>query len=252
MTIRTLVLALLAAATPAAAQDLRSRIEGAPDGTVRLSFAARAGVCGNGRNISTGGRHGGKDGWEHDCESGPVRVAIDVSGRRVGAVRTYVGGRWRNVNSGEITDLGMVSAPQAAAFFLALAEREERVKGDLVLPAILADSTEAWPSLLRIAKNDGVRTETRKHAVFWLSQEASEAAARGLTDIVNDSDDDREVRKQAVFALSQLPHDRGVPALIEVARTNKDREVRKSAIFWLGQSEDPRAIRLFEELLTKR
>ena len=250
MTYRTLVLALLAAAAPAAAQDLRSRIEGAPDGTVRLSFAARPGVCGNGRNISTG-RHGGKDGWEHDCESGPVRVAVDVSGRRVGAVRTYVGGRWRSV-AGEVTDLGMVSAPAASAYFLALVEREERVKGDLVLPAILADSTEAWPALLRIAKNDRVRTENRKHAVFWLSQEASEAATRGLTDIVNDDEDDREVRKQAVFALSQLPHDRGVPALIEVARTNKDREVRKSAIFWLGQSEDPRAIQLFEEILTKK
>jgi hypothetical protein len=250
MTYRTLVLALLAAAAPAAAQDLRSRIEGASDGTVRLSFAAKPGVCGNGRNISTG-RHGWKDGWEHDCESGPVRVAIDVSGRRVGAVRTYVGGRWRSVD-GEVTDLGMVSAPAASAYFLALAEREDRVRGDLVLPAILADSAEAWPALLRIAKNDQVRSETRKHAVFWLSQEASEAATRGLTDIVNDDDDDREVRKQAVFALSQLPHDRGVPALIEVARTNKDREVRKSAIFWLGQSEDPRAIQLFEELLTRK
>jgi hypothetical protein len=251
MTTRTMVLALLAAAAPAAAQDLRSRIEGAPNGTVRLSFAAKPGVCGNGRNISTG-RHGQKDGWEHDCESGPVRVAVDVDNGRVGAVRTYVGGRWRHVDSGEITDLGMVSAPAASAFFLALAEREDRVKGDLVLPAILADSAEAWPALLRIAKNDKVRNETRKHAVFWLSQEASDAATRGLTDIVNDDDDDREVRKQAVFALSQLPHDRGVPALIEVARTNKDREVRKSAIFWLGQSEDPRAIQLFEELLTKR
>ena len=79
-----------------------------------------------------------------------------------------------------------------------------------------------------------------------------EAATRGLNDIVVDSDVDREVREQAVFALSQRPREEAVPALIAVARTNKDPEVRKKALFWLGQSHDPRAIDLFEELLTKR
>jgi len=63
---------------------------------------------------------------------------------------------------------------------------------------------------------------------------------------------DREIREQAVFALSQRPKDEGVPALIRVARTNKDPEIRKRALFWLGQSGDPRALALFEELLTKR
>ena len=63
---------------------------------------------------------------------------------------------------------------------------------------------------------------------------------------------DREVRESAVFALSQRPREEGVPALISVARTNKDPEIRKKALFWLGQSDDPRAIDLFEELLTRR
>ena len=60
---------------------------------------------------------------------------------------------------------------------------------------------------------------------------------------------DLEVRKHAVFALSQRPPEEGVPALIRIARTNRDPELRKTALFWLGQSEDPRAISLFEELL---
>ena len=55
-----------------------------------------------------------------------------------------------------------------------------------------------------------------------------------------------------MFALSQRPRDEGVPALIYVARTNKDPEIRKKALFWLGQSNDPRALDLFEELLTKK
>ena len=54
-----------------------------------------------------------------------------------------------------------------------------------------------------------------------------------------------------MFALSQQPKDVGVPALIQVARTNRDPDVRRKAFFWLGQSGDPRAIALFEEVLTK-
>jgi HEAT repeat protein len=62
---------------------------------------------------------------------------------------------------------------------------------------------------------------------------------------------DREVRKSAVFALSQQPNSIGVPSLIRIARSNRDPEIRRSAIFWLGQSDDPRALALFEEILTK-
>jgi HEAT repeat protein len=88
--------------------------------------------------------------------------------------------------------------------------------------------------------------------VFWLGQAAGESATRDLNNIVLDNGIDREVREQAVFALSQRPHEEGVPALIAVARTNKDPEIRKKALFWLGQSNDPRALDLFEELLTRK
>lgn len=244
---------LMLAAMLLAAQDLRTRIEAAPDGIVRMSYAAKEGVCGNGRNNISTHRRGSKwrDGWEHDCDSGPVRVALDISGKRVYEVRTYVGGRWRTTE-GRVTDLGNVNSREAAAYFMGLAERADRVKGDVILPAVIADSAEVWRDLLRIAKNDRLAREPRKSAVFWLSQEASDAATAGLTELVDDDSEDREVRKQAVFALSQLDHDQGVPALIRVAKTNKDPEVRKSAIFWLGQSEDPRALSLFEEILATK
>lgn len=245
--------ALLMAAVLLAAQDLRTRIESAPDGIVRMSYAAKEGVCGNGRNNISTHRHGEKwrDGWESDCDAGPVRVALEISAKRVYEIRTYVGGRWRPVD-GRVTDLGTVGAREAAAYFMGLAERTDRVKGDVILPAVIADSADVWRDLLRIARNDNAAREPRKNAVFWLSQEASDAATAGLAELAEDDNEDREVRKQAVFALSQLDHDQGVPALIKVAKTNKDPEVRKSAIFWLGQSEDPRALKLFEEILAAK
>ena len=48
--------------------------------------------------------------------------------------------------------------------------------------------------------------------------------------------------------------DRDPPVTISrlvIAKQNSDPELRRKAIFWLGQSEDPRALSLFEELLTK-
>ena len=152
-----------------------------------------------------------------------------------------------------MVDLGMVPAREAADYLVSLAQTERGSMGEkAVFPATLADSADIWPALIKIARNPDVPRSTRTQSVFWLGQAAGDAATRGLNDIVVDNSVDREVREQAVFALSQRPRDEGVPALIAVARTNKDPEIRKKALFWLGQSHDPRAIDLFEELLTKK
>jgi hypothetical protein len=241
-------------AIPLQAQSLERRIAQAPDGLVRLSFAAREGVCGNGRNnINWNSRSDSdsRDGWSSDCDAGPVRIALEVLNGSVLSVHTYVGGRWREI-SRRTTDLGTVSSPEAAEYFLDLAESSRDVKGDVMVPALIADSFTAWPRLLQIGKNSSIRSNVRKQAIFWLSQEASAEATRGLTELAESDDGEREVRKQAVFALSQLRNNAGVPTMIRLARTDKDPVIRKQAIFWLGQSGDPRAIEFFEEVLTKR
>ena len=240
-----IALLLACAAAPLAAQDLGSRVGAAPDGLVRLSFASKPGVCGRGESISRGGH---RDGW--DCDEGPVRVALDVRGGQVTAVRTYVGGQWTRP-TGRVTDLGAVSAPVAARYLIGVAEKAG-VRGDPIFAATLADSAVIWPDLLRIGRNASLPRETRKQAVFWLSQDAGDAATRGLADLAEDQKQDRDVREQAVFALSQLDDDRGTEPLIRLAKTNPDPAIRKKAIFWLGQSEDPRALALFEELLTRK
>lgn len=245
---RTMMLLALAAggALPLAGQGLGAAVTQVREGTVRLSFAARAGVCGNGRNnISL--RDGGNRGeWASDCEAGPVRLVVERHGGKTTDVRSYVGGQWR----GQPTrDLGTVSAPEAARWLLAEAEQGGPAAEDHIFPAILADSFEAWPGLLRIAKNRDAGEKVRKSAVFWLSQAAGEKATEGLDSIVNDPRGDREVRESAVFALSQRPDGEGVPALIRLAKQDRDPEIRKKAMFWLGQSNDPRAVALFEEIL---
>jgi hypothetical protein len=255
--------ATLLVASTAQAQSLERRVASAADGTIRFSYAAKEGVYGNGRNQISWGCQDGRcrhnqtrdydDNWsdlETPCDSGPVRVALSKRAGKITDLRVYVGGEWRA--STTATDLGTIGTKDAATYLLDLARRDEsRASEKAIFATILADSVTVWPDLLKIAKDEDVSRKVRRSAVFWLGQAAGEAATRGLTDLVDDKNTDRDVRESAVFALSQRPHDEGVPALIRIAKANPDPELRRKAIFWLGQSEDPRALSLFEELLTK-
>jgi hypothetical protein len=259
-----IALAALAGPTAASAQSIASRVARVSNGTVRMSFNARPGICGSGSSIWYGGRghgrttwsddsHGSRDvEWENDCSMGPGRVVIDRQNGEVTDLRFYVGGRWRAAGAG-VVDLGMVPAREAAEYLVSVARSERGSMGEkAIFPATIADSAEIWPDLIKIARNSDVPRGTRTQSVFWLGQAAGDAATKGLNDIVVDNGVDQEVREQAVFALSQRPRAEAIPALIAVAKTNKDPEIRKKALFWLGQSGDPRALDLFEELLTKK
>jgi len=264
MIARLAVLMTLGATAVAAAQtvDIARRVTAAPDGQVRFSYAAREGVYGNGGgSIAWGCRNEGgrcrqtrndddESEWQSPCDTGPVRVSLTVHGGTVTSLRAYVGGQWRS--STGATDLGTVSTRDATRYLLDLATHATgRAGHEAIFAATLADSVTIWPDLLKIARNATIQSETRKQAVFWLGQAAGDAVTKDLSDLVDDTSLDVEVKKSAVFALSQLPHDDGVPALIAVVRNNHSGEVRKNALFWLGQSGDPRALALFEEILTR-
>jgi len=113
--------------------------------------------------------------------------------------------------------------------------------------------------------------KARESAVFWmgqsgnprvladikeiLSQEKSAALRKSvsaLKDIVEAKDDASGLKDQAVFAISQLPKDKSVPMLIDIAKTNGSPSVRKKAIFWLGQTGDEAALKFFEDILLKK
>ena len=262
-TVAIVLTALAAMPNIAPAQSIASKVARVSNGTVRMSFKVKPGVCGSGNSIwHVGGR--GRTTWgenwnnsrdvEYDieCSTGPARLVLDRRGGEIADLRFYVGGQWRPAGA-DVVDLGMVPAREAADYLVSLAQSEHGSMGEkAVFPATLADSADVWPAFLRIARNPDLPRGTRTQSVFWLGQAAGEAATRDLNGLVVDNGVDREVRESAVFALSQRPRDEGVPALIAIARTNKDPEIRKKALFWLGQSHDPRAIDLFEELLTRK
>jgi hypothetical protein len=254
----------LGTAATAQAQTLAARLAAVPDGDVRFTYSSRPDVSGNGRNVVQWNCRGrncrqqvdgdfsdvGDDDWRSSCDTGPVRLTLRVRGGHVTALHVVVGGTWRPRPGA--TELGRIPAPEAARYLLALAKQSSGdVGGQAIFAATLADSVTTWPDLLRLARDADVAGSTRRSAVFWVSQAAEEAATRGLDSLVSEDSLDRKVREQAVFALSQRPQDEGVPALIHIAQSHSDPEIRRRAIFWLGQSNDPRALTLFEDLLTK-
>jgi len=122
-----------------------------------------------------------------------------------------------------------------------------------VFALFVSKESKATDTLIDVARNDS-SGHVRGQALFWLAQKAGRKTEQGKAAAAIrqaiDNDPETDVKKKAVFALSQLPKDQGVPLLIQVARTNRNPAVRKQAMFWLGQSGDSRALAFFEEVLT--
>ncbi len=247
--------ALLAAASNTAAQSLAQRITSAPDGLVQFSYAARAGVCGNGRTyISTGPNSyiGSFYGNMSDiartdpCTNGPVRVVLNRAGREVIDVHTYVGPLDKTAGS---TDLGTVPARDAAEYLLSLAAKTDGRPGrDAILPAMIADSAAVSAQLLVIARDQSRPRETRQSAISWLGRESEERAnggssrmAAALADIARDATDNQQVRQSAMNVLSRLDRGDGIPALIDISRGTTDVWLAKQSMATLARSGDPRA-----------
>ena len=255
------VLCLTGIASSVGAQTLASRVAAAGNGQVNFHFTSRRGVCGDGdRFVRTGHSYQG-NWWGHErsapCTPGPVQVRLTVREGEVERVESWAG----TLRQRDGHELGAFSAVESAQYLLGIARRNRTsASAKAIFPAVLADSAVVWPTLLVIARDSGaVRHGTRQEAVFWLSRFAAAHGANGgggggeLFDDTEDDDNrdggEESVKTHAVFVLSQLPHHDGVPALLEIGRTNADRKVRGQALFWLGQSGDPRAIALFEQLL---
>lgn len=228
---------------------------GSADGVARFEFAARAGVWGNGRtwnfSRSGDGDEAGFPGRHCDgCTNGPIRVTVQVDAGDVTGVHSQVGGRWRE----DGRDLGPVDPEAAADYLLSLVERngtglDADSKEDALQAAVSAPAGEIWPRLLGVARNRGQDADVRKAALFWTAHEAGVRAADDIEDIAVATDEETDVQEAAVFALTQLPDERGTEALLRLARENRNPDIVRSVYFWLGQREDPRVLALFEEVL---
>jgi hypothetical protein len=99
-----------------------------------------------------------------------------------------------------------------------------RLQSQAIVAIALHADPPALDRLLSFAR-DGKDARLRADALFWVAQRAGAKAMETISGAI-DNDPDTEVKKKAVFALSQMPRDEGVPKLVEVARHHRNVEVR--------------------------
>ncbi|HEX6090591.1 MAG TPA: HEAT repeat domain-containing protein [Gemmatimonadales bacterium] len=118
-----------------------------------------------------------------------------------------------------------------------------------VMAAMMAhQSRENAQWLIGIAKDRNEDLELRKQALFFAGNAG--ATTDDLLAVYNSFPDDPEMRQHMLVVLGQRSSDpAAVGHLIQIARTEKDPELRKMALFWLSQTDDPRATKLLEDLL---
>ena len=180
--------------------------------------------------------------------SGAVMVLFRVQNHEIRKIRTFSTDCQIDAGGLPLVWLDPVVPAQSVAFLKTLAtEVPQSSLSEPALSAIALHKDAAATAVLFDLAGTGT-PRLRERALFWIAQRAETKAAATITAAIA-NDPDVEVKKQAVFALSQLPRGEGVPLLIDVARRSTNPVVRKQAYFWLGQSKDPRALAFFEEVL---
>lgn len=104
----------------------------------------------------------------------------------------------------------------------------------VIFAAGQGDDPETATWLAGLVQDDSLDMEARKQALFWAGQQ-------GLVPVGNltsmyESSQDRDLRAQVIFVLSQSDDPTAVQQLMTIARTEDDVELRTQAVFWVGQS----------------
>jgi hypothetical protein len=147
--------------------------------------------------------------------------------------------------------LGQARGADGAAIVerFATTDSDPKLREHAIFALSQSHAGDSYARIHAIAESDPA-SHVRSQALFWMAQMKDDRAAADITSAIT-HDSSREVCEQAVFALSQLGPDKADDALIALLRGNYPRDVKKQALFWLGQSGSMRAIKFFDEALTK-
>lgn len=102
------------------------------------------------------------------------------------------------------------------------------------------DSEKAVPILRRVVQDRDNDPELRRHALFILSQQEGGEVADLMLDAAR-NDPDPEVREQALFWLAQSGSERALPILESILQNPDDERLHEQALFAVTQLDDPRA-----------
>jgi HEAT repeat protein len=143
---------------------------------------------------------------------------------------------------------GRHESPEDGAFLRAAFDRLEspRLK-DRILMAVSQGDDDAGPrGLLERARDERQPLEVRRKAVFWAGQ--GHARVADLVSLYGAVQEPR-LREHVIFVLSQRDEDSATDALMNIARSDEDRAMRRKALFWLAQKNDPRVTKMIADIV---
>lgn len=174
------------------------------------------------------------------------------SGRGFPILRTYA------ENESEPTDLrgkaifwlGQRNAPEGGQYLRTLYSRlgNEDLKDKVIFSMSQQRDAESMKWLVDLASNAREPIEMRKKALFWAGQ--SGGPVESLTAMYARMQE-REMKEQMIFVLSQRRERGALDKLMEIARNDPDREARRKAMFWLGQSRDARVSAFLADMINR-
>jgi HEAT repeat protein len=234
--------------------DLARRISSAPDGLVKMTYAAREGICGDGRSFVAEGPNGarGFDVWFTDgmsmstmtgdigarCVRGPVRLLLVVRDHRIVDVQPFVGPSTAATTRAGL-ELGTVAGAEVARYMLDLASRgREDVARNAILAASIADSVRIAQPLAAMARNKALESSVRESALKWVGRvavrEGDRDATRVARSILDDRDDQLDVRERAVRVIGEEPD--GPAYLRSAYARTPENTLRERIVRMVGES----------------
>jgi hypothetical protein len=110
---------------------------------------------------------------------------------------------------------------------------------------------QARDTLLATARDATESMEIRKQAIFWLSELEGAETLSALREIMSSSNDE-ELLKSAIFAIAEQDSAQAAALLRELAENQAlGVEVRKQAIFWLADEYEEQAVPFLTDLYGK-
>jgi len=128
-------------------------------------------------------------------------------------------------------------------------DEEQEVRLAALSALMNMNAAQAVPILQEVLQSrDECSVELRRRAVFLISQKMTDESVDILLDLAHrNPDPDPEVREQAIFWLHQVQTPEALAALESILLESDDPEVQERAIFAISQrADDPRAIEVLK------
>jgi hypothetical protein len=182
------------------------------------------------------------DGWNIDGDRpAPPGERLKVFLRRdrneasgVSRVRAF-GSSCALTNEAAAVPTFVLDAAPATDLLAGLARQDsKKVSGTAIATLAMQDGNRAGQALEALTAPAEVK-RVRRDATFWLTQTRGAQGFAAVQRLLARHDEERSVRRHAVFALSQSDEAGRDQALIGLSRDDADAEIRGEALFWLAQ-----------------